>query len=109
MAWVFVAVDPEGRRVGLREDRWQQYILDKRPSLQNLLREIKEAITQPQTIYAGSKLFSLLYSGKPFPSGFHQGEEIRVAVSFDRAYQYGQVRTVYIASQPHKGGIVWPP
>ena len=109
MAWVFVVQDPEGRVVGLKQDRWQQYVLDKRPFLENLVQEIREAITNPQVIYAGNRSFSLLYSGRPFSSGFHQGEMIRVAVSFDKAFKYGQVRTVYITSQSYQGVIVWPP
>ena len=44
-----------------------------------------------------------------FPQGFYQGEMIRVAVSFDQAFKYGQVRTIYITSQSYKGVIVWPP
>ena len=106
---MFVVTDPQGRRVSLSDDRWQQYILRKRPFLSTMIQEIQEAITQPQAIYVGNKPFSLLYVGKPFPSGFHKGEMIRVAVSFDRAYRYGRVRTAYITSQSYRGVLVWTP
>ncbi len=109
MAWVFAATDPEGRRVRLSEERWQQHILASRPFLGNFLQDIQAAIERPQVIHMGNRPFTLVYTGRAFPSGFHKGETIRAVARFDRAHRQGEVLTAYITSQDYKGVIVWTP
>ena len=109
MAWVFVATDPEGRRVGLCEERWQQHILARRSFLRNFVQEIGAAIERPQVIQRGNRPFTLVYTGQPIPAGFHKGETIRTVVLFDRAYRQGEILTAYITSQDYKGAIRWTP
>lgn len=108
--WLFVEKDPEGRRVGLREDRWKQHILLRHPALANHLHKVREAITTPQYIYLGNRPFSLVYIGQPFPAGtFFQGEAVYVVAYFDQTFKQGTVATAYITPQPYQGKLVWKP
>jgi len=109
VAWVFVVTDPEGRNVGLSEERWQQHILARHPFLRNFVQEIRAAIERPQIIQAGNRPSTLVYTGQPIPFGFHKGEVIRAIVFFDRVYRQGEILTAYITSQNYKGAIVWTP
>ena len=109
MAWIFEAIDPEGRRIRLSEDRWQQHILSRRSFLRNLVEGIQEAIARPQIIQTGNRPFTLVYTGQPIPSGFHKDEVIRVVVLCNRAYSQGEILTVYITGQSYQGDIVWIP
>lgn len=109
MAWLFVATDPEGRSVGLNEERWQQHIVARRPYMKNYVPDVQGAIARPQVIHMGNRPFTLVYTGQPFSSGFHRGEFIRAIARFDRAHQRGEVLTAYITSQDYKGVTVWTP
>lgn len=109
MAWIFEVVDPEGRRVRLSEDRWQQHILPRRPFLRNFVEGIQAAIVRPQVIQTGNRPFTLVYTGQPIPSGFHKDEVVRAVVLFNRAYSQGEMLTVYITGQSYQGAVVWTP
>ncbi len=109
MAWLFVVTDPEGRKVRLSEERWQQHVLARRPFMQNFVPDAQAAIERPHVIHKGNRTFTLVYTGQPFLSGFHRGEFVRVVARFDRAYQQGEVLTIYITAQDYKGVTVWTP
>lgn len=109
MAWLFETTDPQGRMVRLSEERWQQHILARRSFLKNFLLDIQSAIERPRTIHQGNRPFTLVYTGEPFPFGFHKGKTVRAVARFDRAYRQGEVLTAYITSQDYRGVIVWTP
>lgn len=109
MAWIFEAIDPEGRRVRLSEDRWQQHILPRRTFLRNFVEGIQAAIVRPQAIQTGNRPFTLVYTGQLIPSGFHKDEVVRAVVLFNRAYSQGEILTVYITGQSYQGAVVWTP
>jgi len=110
VAWIFEAIDPQGRRVSLHEDRWQQHILPRRPFLRNFVEGIQAVAVRPQAIQTGNRPFTLVYTtGEPIPSGFHKDEVIRVVVLFNRAYSQGEILTVYITGQSYQGAVVWTP
>jgi hypothetical protein len=109
VAWLFETTDPQGRTVRLSEERWQQHILARRSFLKNFLQDIQEAIERPQAIHQGNRPFTLVYTGQPFPSGFHKGETIRAVTRFNRAYRYGEILTAYVTSQDYQGALVWTP